>query len=126
MNAKKLGIWMDHEHAHLTEFTTDPMKTITIKSQSSYRVKEESLIKGENHMHVKDQHQLSSYFKKLHEAIRPYTEVVLFGPTSAKTELFNILQEDPLLEKVIIKVEPTDKMTEHQMQAFVRKHFARH
>ena len=27
MTATKLGIWMDHDHAYLTEFTTDPLKT---------------------------------------------------------------------------------------------------
>jgi hypothetical protein len=124
MNATKLGIWMDHDHAHLTEFTIDPMTTKTIESKFTHQAKEESLHKGENGMHVKEQHQQAEYYKTLREVIRNYKEVVLFGPTNAKIELFNTLQGNHLFENIKIKVEDADKMTENQKHAFVRKHFS--
>lgn len=124
MTAKKLGIWMDHEHAHLTEFTTGPMETRVIESGSTREVKEESITKGERHMHVKEQHQQAEYYKKIGQEIHKYDEVVLFGPTDAKSELYNSIKTNPLFANITIQVEQAGKMTDNQQQAFIRKHFS--
>jgi hypothetical protein len=87
---KKLGIWMDHSSAHLIEFKTDPIKTTIIVSEFTHQDKEKSLVRGESLMHKKEQHRQSEYYNKLGEAIRDYEEVILFGPTDAKVELFNV------------------------------------
>jgi hypothetical protein len=125
ITAKSLGIWMDHSHAHLMEFTTDPIQTKTIESKFTHDVKEQSLGKSENLMHNKEQHQQSSYYKQLGEIIKKYEEVILFGPTDAKIELLNILRADHLFEKIKIDVKHADKMTENQEHAFVRKYFSK-
>jgi len=124
MTATKLGIWMDHEHALLTEFTTDPMTTTTISSGFDHTIKGESLTHGENSMHRKQQHLQKEYYKKLADHIRRYREVFVFGPTSAKSELINALREDHLFDDIKIRVEPADKMNETQIQALVRKYFS--
>jgi hypothetical protein len=123
--AKDLGIWMDHSSAHLMEFTVDPIETKTIESKFTHEEKETSLDKGENLMHNKEQHERSGYYKKIGETIRNYEEVILFGPTEAKAELFNILKADHHFDKIKIEVKQTDKMTENQQHAFVREHFSR-
>jgi len=123
--AKNLGIWMDHSSAHLMEFTTDPIETTIIESKFTHEEKEFSLGKNENLMHNKQQHQQSEYYKKLGDTIKNYDEVILFGPTNAKTELFNILHADHRFGKIKIKIKQTDKMTENQQHAFVREHFSR-
>jgi hypothetical protein len=74
-------------------------------------------------MHNKEQHQQSEYYKKIGEIIKDYKEVILFGPTEAKTELFNILKADHLFENIKIEIKQTDKMTENQQHAFVKNHF---
>lgn len=122
--AKNLGIWMDHLNANLMEFTPDPIETKTIKSEFTYQEKELSLSKSENLMHNKEQHQQSEYYKKLADVIRNYEEVILFGPTDAKVELFNVLKADHRFAKTKIDIKQTDKMTENQQHAFVRKHFS--
>src|SRR5476649_2338569 len=124
--AKYLGIWMDHQHAHLIEFTADPITTITIDSPFSHQEKEQTLERSENLMHNKEQHEQSAYYKELGEVIRNYSEVVLFGPTDAKVELYNTLKDDHLFAKIKFEVIQADKMTENQQHAFVRKHFSRH
>ena len=121
---KKLGIWMDHASAHLMEFTADPIETKTIASKFTHQAKEQSLAKGENLMHNKEQQQQSEYYQKLGEAISNYDDVVLFGPTDAKVELYNMLKTDHHFEKIKIEVQPADKMTENQQHAFVKKHFS--
>ena len=123
--AKNLGIWMDHSSAHLMEFTTDPIETKTIESKFTHLAKEQSLKKSEHIMNNKEQHQQSEYYKKLGKIIKNYEGVILFGPTEAKVELFNILRADHHFKKIKIEVKQADKMTENQQHAFVREHFSK-
>ncbi|MEI9921415.1 MAG: hypothetical protein WDO14_21910 [Bacteroidota bacterium] len=114
---------MDHQNANLIEFTTDPIETKTIHSQFTHTAKEKSLHQGENKMHTKEQHQQAEYYRALGTIIHQYESVVLFGPTEAKSELFNILNSDHHFSKVRIHVEKADKMTENQQHAFVKNYF---
>lgn len=122
---KKLGIWLDHANAHLTEFTSEPMKTTTISSTFTHEQKTESLNKSENLMHNKEQHQQSEYYNKLGDVIKKYNNVILFGPTNAKVELINRLKEDHHFSKIKIEIKQKDKMTENQEHAFVRDYFSK-
>lgn len=125
MKAKKnLGIWMDHSAAHLIEFTIEPLETKTILTKFTHQQKVQSLGKSENLMHNNEQHQQSEYYKKLGEIIKNYDEVILFGPTDAKAELFNILKADNLFAKIKIEIIQAGKMTENQQHAFVKEHFS--
>jgi hypothetical protein len=119
---KRVGIWMDHSTAQVKEFSISSMQAKTVTSKFTHQVKD-SLGKSENLMHNKEQYEQSEYYKTLAEKIRHYEEVLLFGPTNAKTELLNILRKDHRFEKIKIEVKPSDKMTENQQQAFVRDHF---
>ena len=120
----KLGIFMDHSSAHLMEYTTEAKESQTIDSSFTHNVKVKSLGKSEHTMHNKEQHLQAEYYKKLGEVIKNYDEVILFGPTNAKTELFNHLREDHLFADKKIDVKQTDKMTDNQQQAYVRNHFS--
>lgn len=122
---KNLGICMDHSSAHLIEFTGDSGESKTIESKFTHDVKEHSLGKSEHLMHNKEQHQQGEYYRKLGEVIKGYDEVILFGPTDAKVELFNLLMEDHLFANIKIGFASTDKMSENQQLAFVREHFSK-
>jgi len=121
--AKELGIWMDHSNATLMEFTSDPIEIKTIPSQNES--KQNSQGSSENVTNNKEQHRQSDFYKRLGETIRNYESIVLFGPTNAKVELFNILREDHRFENIKIEVKPADKMTENQQHAFVKEYFAK-
>lgn len=124
-NTKDLGIWMDHQTAHLMEFTTDPIQTTTIDSAFTHEEKEQTLSRSENLMHNKEQHEQAAYYKELGELIRGYDEVILFGPTDAKVELFNFLRKDHRFSAIQIEIEQADKMTVNQQHAFVKAHFSK-
>src|SRR5664279_2601765 len=121
---KSAGIWMDHASAHVMEVTTGQDESMVITSKFTHEEKEESLGKSEHVMHNKEQHEQSAYYKKLGDVIKNYEDVLLFGPTDAKVELFNLLRADHLFEKIKIGIKQTDKMTENQEHAFVREYFA--
>ncbi|MEO6229881.1 MAG: hypothetical protein ABJB11_13850 [Ferruginibacter sp.] len=124
MKEKKLGIWMDHAHAHLMEYT-DPIVTKVIASDSTREEKEFTLQKGESFMQRKNQQQEAAYYQNIAASIKDYDEVVLFGPTDAKAELLNILKADLGFSTIKIETRQADKMTENQKKAFVRDYFSK-
>lgn len=124
-NAKYLGIWMDHASAHLMEFSKEDMETKIVESKFTHQEKSNSLGKSENLMHNKEQHQQAGYYKHIGEQILNYEEVLLFGPTDAKLELFNLLIADHRFGKIKIEIRQAGKMTENQQHAFVKEHFSK-
>jgi stalled ribosome rescue protein Dom34 len=121
---KQLGIWMDHADAHVMELAAE-MKTIHVRSAFTQDAKEQSLGKSEHLMHNKEHHQHLDYYKRLGAIIKNYDAVLLFGPTDAKRELHNYLNEDAHFSAIKITVESADKMTENQEFAHVRNYFAK-
>lgn len=126
MKPTKIGIWMDHQHAFVTEFTVNPMKSTTVVNESVNMDKTRAFAKGEEHMHTKEQQLQTDYYKKLADIVKRYENVILFGPTRAKDELFNKLISDPNCSRIKIHIMESDKMTENQRHAFVRKFFSTH
>ncbi|MGZ0017523.1 hypothetical protein [Yeosuana sp. AK3] len=119
---KRLGIWLDHTKAHITEeknssFTSYTMESLSIQGEKQNFGRDESL------KHNTEQDQLSDFFKRLDEVLKGYTNVLLFGPTNAKTELHNLLKEDSHFNNIKIDLKTTDNLTENQMHAFVKEHF---
>lgn len=123
METKKyLGIWMDHSTAHLIDLNMI-QNNHSITSAFTFSAKGEAMEKGEGHMHHKEQQMQEFYYKEIGEAILKYDNVLLFGPTDAKTELHNLLQKDSHFKDINIEVEGADKMTDNEKNAFVKNHF---
>lgn len=120
---KQVGIWMDHSNAVILEPANDTIETNRVVSELSNPEAEFNFYKGEKLVHKKEQHLQLSYYRKLGEIIKKYKEVVLFGPTDAKSELLNLLKTDHLFEDIRIEVVNSGKMTEIQMKTFVREFF---
>jgi hypothetical protein len=121
---KSLGVFMDHQSANLITFTAQPMPPTIIECKFTHQAKEDSLAKNEKLMHNKEQHQQHEYYMQLCKVIKEYTQVLLFGPTNAKTELYNLLKLDHSFDNIIIDVLQSDKITNNEQHAFVLNHFA--
>ena len=116
---KKLGIWMNHSIAHIMEFTSNAFEVKTIESKSSHQEKKQVLVKTGGLIRNEEQQELFIYYKKLSEIIKDYKRVILFGPTNAKVELFDVLSEDERFMKIKVEIKETDKMTANQRNSFV-------
>lgn len=119
---KKLGIWMDHSTAHLIDVNAEK-KNHSINSKFNFGTREEALSRSENIMHNKENQMHEAYYQQIGDEILKYTHVLLFGPTHAKTELFNYLTKDSHFKDIQIDVESADKMTDNEKTAFVKEHF---
>ena len=120
----KIGIWMNHSMAHLIELSDEDFEVRTIESNFTQEEKVKSLLKGELHLQHKEKEAQSRYYKKLMDVVKRYNQVILFGPTNAKEELFKVIAADNRFWKIDIKVRQTDKMSPQQQHAFVREFFS--
>lgn len=111
MNTSKLiGVFMDYYTANIMEFSERPYEIQTIKSKFDLKLKKEKK-KSEKHLYILAQQCKADYFKKIVSTILQYDKVLLFGPTKAKTELFNILKDDCHFFKFKTYLKETEQLT---------------
>jgi len=120
---KQLGVWMDYSTAYVMELKGDSISTTVVESEFTWEEKQHSFFKNEGKMHNKERQLHTNYYKKIADLAKGFDEVVLFGPSDAKTELFNLLTEDPEFKKVKLSVETAHKLSENQREAFLKNHF---
>jgi hypothetical protein len=121
-----IAVYMDHSSANIMQLVNNAIATEVIESAFDHEEKMKALHKGESTMHQKE-HQLQlSYYNTIKDKLRRSKDVLLFGTTTAKAELLNILNNDPHFNEIKIVVTQTDKMTENQQHAFVKNHIKTH
>ena len=132
---KVIGVWLDHSKAKLiklqdgdAEITTvlSPYKRhIRIPGEGSNKTRfgPEYYSNLEYKSHHKKQHDLKSYYKDMKIRLSKFDEILLFGPTFAKKELYNHMSENKVFRSKAISLENADKMTEKEMAAYVKSYF---
>lgn len=119
----KIAIYMDHFSANLIEFSKSAKNMKTIKSEFNHFEKEKILQKGESHLHNKEQDLQIKFYKEIASNCLNYSQLLLFGPTTAKTELQTILSNNNRFSEVEIPIKNTDKLTPNEQIAFVNNYF---
>jgi hypothetical protein len=120
---KQLGIWMDHSIAHLIDNSDTDSHHQHIVADDDKDHETYSVHKGESHQHHREHLALEAFYNQIADKISHYNHVLLFGPTDAKTELYNILKKDAHFNSIHIVVETADKMSENEKKAYVKKYF---
>lgn len=119
---RKLGIWMNRSIAHLMEISHEPFEVTTIESDLEILEDKVAMKKVLPPSKVK-QLQLK-YYNNIRKSIQDFYYVVIFGPTDAKRELFDLLAEDENLTKVKVEIKETDEMNAREKHEFVQKYFS--
>ena len=122
----KIAVYMDHFMATIIEYANTAVVVKTIKSEFNHFEKEKILQKGESHMHNKEQNTQLEFYLKVRDELLNYKDVLLFGPTNAKTEFANILQADAKFSDVEIIIKNTDKLSDNEQITFVNDCFYIH
>ena len=132
---KKTGVWLDHDKAHFIDLSKGPASIETAYSNAEHELRE----KGEHGDGAKLGHNRATnnefgkhnrandiaeaYYKMLAGRLQNYDGILLFGPGTAKDELYNRLSADKHFDLKEIYVEPAGHLTENQMVARVKKVF---
>jgi hypothetical protein len=112
---------MDHSTAHLIDISANTNDVI--KSEFTFKTKEEALTRSEKLMHNKRQQMQEAYYKKMGDEILKFNNILLFGLTKAKVELHNFLLKDLHFKDTTFSIEAVDSMTDNEEVAFVKNHF---
>ena len=132
---KRIGIWLDHAKATLSDLSKGAVVVETVFSdkESEVRFKGETgdgtllgnnrSTNNEHHEHNRSVEIMDVYYRILADRIRHYDDILLFGPTGAKDELYNRLNADKHFAFKNIRVEMADKLTENQMIAQVKEYY---
>ncbi len=120
---KRVGICLDHTTARVIEFHTEEQIVKTIKADLKGLDNQDGLQHSESLLHHKENQHLKAYYKDLITVIKDYDEIVLFGPTNAKTELFNLIREEHKYDHLKIETKAADKMNYEDQHAFVVHYF---
>lgn len=122
---KQLGIWLDHSIAHLIDNSDTDSHHQHIVADSDKDHETHSVNKGESHQNHREHLALEAFYNQIAEKISHYNHVLLFGPTDAKSELYNKLKNDPHFNSIHIVLESSDKMTENEKNAYVKNYFSK-
>lgn len=68
--------------------------------------------------------QLQKYYQDIIRIIRDARKILIFGPGKAKQQLEKEIRKSMELAQKVLPLETTDKMTEKQIAAKIRKYFA--
>ena len=120
---RKVGIWLDHTTARVIEYNTEELKATTIKSDLQGLDNQNSLQHSESLLHHKENQYLKAFYKAIIAIVENYDEILLFGPTTAKTELFNLIREEHKYDHLKIETKSAVKMSPPEEHAFVVNHF---
>lgn len=116
---------MDQSVAHLMEYN-DEVISKSIHSDFILQKKVDALDHSESCMDHKEQQQQEKFYKKIGIEILKYRNVLLFGPTNAKSELHNYLLKDHHFNDIKFDIKSANKMTTSEQMAFVKNHFTMH
>jgi len=131
----KIAVWMDHTEAQLIEpgMTTDQIRLILSPFKGKVRkAGEESdgiqlgnyrSTNNESHKHFREQNELLSYYKQLAEALMPYNEILISGPSTAHNEVYNYLLNEKKFSGKKISVKKTDYITPNQIREIAENFF---
>ena len=130
----QIGLWIDHRRATIVSVTEKGEETSEILSdvEKQLRRSGDSPMKGSYEalqVPADDSRQrartgeLNAYYDEVISQIRDADSILIMGPGVAKHELQKRMEENRLGAKVV-GVETVDNLTEPQLVAKVRQHFA--
>jgi hypothetical protein len=131
---RRVGLWIDHRKAIIVAVTDkgEEIGLVISKVEKQLRRSGDSPLKGPYESHqvpADDSRQrtftghLNLYYDAVIGCIRDAESILIFGPGEAKGELKTCLERNNLGGR-IASVETVDKMTNRQIAAKVRQHFA--
>jgi hypothetical protein len=129
------GLWIDHRKAVIVIDSDDGETSRLVESNVEKHVRysggpggggghgsREGAGEDTRERHFEG--QLDKYYDQVIECVRDAEAILILGPGEAKGELKRRLERDGLGAR-IVGVETVDKMTDREIAARVREHFAR-
>lgn len=123
----QVGLWIDHRETVIVKLIDQVEEIIRITSDVEHPISDSDVdaphVSQQNRHTKRFDNQLNKYYGELINIICNVSSILIFGPGEAKFDIQKKLQRRGL-DKHIEAVEKANSMTESQIAAKVRKHFA--
>ena len=135
MKSLNVGVWMDYSHAYIIRQDFKEDEIYEIKSTTEGLLREDGqsatgtswgFVGGSNNefkMNNLLRSELKQYFKRILPELVFADEILLFGPTFAKTEFYHFLDSQKLMKGKSIFIKKSDKMDKAALLRFVKDFF---
>jgi hypothetical protein len=124
---RKVGLWIDHRKAVIVSLTGNQEEIKSITSEIEKHVRFSGGAQEVSEEDIRDRrfiNHLNKYYDEIISFIRDAESILIVGPGEAKIEFKKRLEIKSQIGRVI-NLETTDKMTDPQIAAKVRKHFTK-
>ena len=128
----KVGLWIDHHAAVIVELTDAEEQIRQIKSHAEKQLRRSGEpangsfpareVPADDSREREYQGELARYYDEVISHLGAADEILIFGPSEAKTELNKRFNRNEHGTHTVT-LESADKMTEPQIVAHVRQHF---
>jgi hypothetical protein len=123
----RYGVWIDHAKALIINVDSGSQSPEIIHSEvephhhGGVAEGEHLTIVNQNqHNHARE-HEMHAFVKKLLHVLADATEIVIYGPGNAKFDLKKGLEHEKSMEGKLKSCETTDKLTDEEFWAHLRK-----
>lgn len=132
-----MGIWIDTIHAHLVRLQQDEATIETIDSGIVPHERFEGegkrftrvgsvYIDFEKNEERRFDQQMDNYLENVMTAVKDADELLIFGPAQTRIKLGKKIEKNKQMHDIKVVNEAAKDMSERQMIAHVRQHFAAH
>ena len=129
-----VGIWIDHKKAVIVSASAGHVTAKTLESDVGPHTRYSGRAgyptpdgqkggRGEKKFEERRAHHLDQYYDEVITEVGHPDALLIFGPGEAKLELKERLSRSKELSARIVGVETTDKLTDPQIIAKVKKHY---
>ncbi len=126
---RNVGLWIDHKQAYAIWSNDGKVEIIPSRIEPPAHTGGTQLGGKLNQKADVELHnerfrlQLSKYYQQVMSALKSADSILIMGPGKAKIELERDIKKNKSMQKRILKVETTSKMTKNQMLAYVRQFY---
>jgi stalled ribosome rescue protein Dom34 len=131
---RNVGLWIDHKQAYLIWNEDGKVEVIPSRIEPPAHYSGGTQLGGKQNQKAdiearrsdRFRLQINKYYQQVMNAIKDASSIFVMGPGEAKVEFQKAIKKSKDLQKRLLKVETTDKMTKNQMVAYVRKFYEKH
>ena len=128
---RNVGLWIDHKQAYLIWNEEGKVEVIASRIEPLAHYSGGTQLGGKLNQKAdvearrsdRFRLQIKKYYQQVMTALKDASSIFIMGPGEAKIEFQKTIQKSKNLQKRLLKVETTDKMTKNQMIAYVREFY---
>lgn len=128
---RNVGLWIDHKQAYLIWNEEGKVEVIASRIEPLAHYSGGTQLGGKLNQKADSETrrsdrfrlQIKKYYQQVMTALKDASSIFIMGPGEAKIEFQKAIQKSKDLQKRLLKVETTDKMTKNQMIAYVREFY---